>query len=397
MLSKFKYATSIFLVLLLAGCEEQASSGSAQAAMPKVQVGVVVVKTQRTVLTSELPGRTTSNLVAEIRPQVSGIVEKRLFEEGQDVKEGDPLYQLDDSSYVSAYEQAKAELNSSIASLRSSELAYNRYKVLRKRNTVSQSDLDNVYATYLEDKASKAKAAAVLDNAKINLTRTKILSPITGRVGISRVTVGALATASQATVMTTVRSQDPIYVDLSQTSLEQLNQASLLKKPNVTKGENKVSLILEDGSMYEFKGALKAREISVDEATGSVILRAIFPNPNSKLLPGMFVRGRINDGVDNAAIIIPQQGVFRNIKGDAVAYVVNQENKIEQRILTTTRTLGNQWLVASGLKVGDQVVVEGTSKVRPGSDVTIVPLQFDKKTGAMKEISTSDATSSTKG
>jgi membrane fusion protein (multidrug efflux system) len=394
MLSKFKYASGALLIMLLAGCEEQASSNAAAPQAPKVEVGVVVVAPQKVVLTTELPGRTASSLVAEIRPQVGGIVQKRLFEEGQDVKEGQPLYQLDDSTYVATYNQAQADLDSSAASLKSAELTYNRYKVLRKQNNVSQSDLDDVYAAYLEAVASEKKAKASVENAKIDLEHTKVRSPISGRIGISQVTVGALVTASQTTVMATVRSLDPIFVDLSQTSLDQLNKRNLLNEPNITKSDNKVSLVLEDGTTYEHQGVLKAREVSVDESTGSVTLRAEFPNPDDKLLPGMFVRGEVNEAVDSAAIIVPQQAVFRNAKGQAVSYVVNTDNKIEQRILTTARTFGNQWMVTSGLKAGDKVVVEGSSKVRIGSDVSVVQLQFDSKTDTMKEISASEASSS---
>ena len=394
MLSKFKYASGALLIMLLAGCEEQASSNAAAPQAPKVEVGIVVVTPQKVVLTTELPGRTASSLVAEIRPQVGGIVQKRLFNEGQDVKEGQPLYQLDDSTYVATYNQAQADLDSSVASLKSAELAYNRYKVLRKQNNVSQSDLDDVYAAYLEAVASQKKAEAAVESAKIDLEHTKVRSPISGRIGISQVTVGALVTASQTSIMATVRSLDPIYVDLSQTSLDQLNKRNLLNAPNITQGDNKVSLILEDGTTYEHQGALKAREVSVDESTGSVTLRAEFPNPDDKLLPGMFVRGEVNEAVDSAAIIVPQQGVFRNVKGQAISYVIGENNKIEERILTTARTFGNQWLVTSGLEAGDKVVVEGTSKVRVGSEVTFVPLQFDSKTDTMKEISASEASSS---
>lgn len=393
MLSKFKYASGALLIMLLVGCEQKAPASTAAPQVRKVQVGVVVVEPQKVVLTTELPGRTASSLVAEIRPQVSGIVKKRLFEEGQDVKEGDPLYQLDDSTYLSAYKQAQAGLDSAKASLKSAKLTDERYTALRKQNNVSQSDLDNAHVAYLEAVASQKKAEAAVESAKINLEHTTIRSPIDGRIGISKVTVGALVTASQTTVMTTVRSLNPIYVDLSQTSLDQLKQRNLLAQPNISKGDYKVTLTLEDGSTYEHQGVLKAREVSVDESTGSVTLRAEFTNPDDKLLPGMFVRGVVNEAVDSAAIIVPQQGVFRDVKGNPMAYVVNGNGKIEEHQLTTQRTIGNQWLVTSGLKAGDKVVVEGTSKVRPGSPVVVVPLQFDSKTDTMKEIASGTSSS----
>lgn len=394
MLSKFKYASGVILIMLLAGCEKQAPTASASSPAPKVAVGVVVIKPQKVVLTTELPGRAASSLVAEIRPQVSGIIKKRLFKEGQDVKEGEPLYQLDDSTYVSTYNQAQAGLDSAKASLKSAQLTYDRYKALRKQNNVSQSDLDNVYATYLEAAAGKKKAEASVESAKINLDYTKIRSPIAGRIGISKVTVGALVTASQANALTTVRSLDPVYVDLSQTSLDQLKQRNLLTTPNITEGDGKVSLILEDGSTYGHQGILKTRELNVDESTGSVTLRAEFPNPDNKLLPGMFVRGEVNEAVDSAALLVPQQGVLRDVKGLPIAYVVNKEGKVEEHQLKTSRAIGNQWLVTSGLKEGDKVIVEGSSKIRPGSMVSVTQLQFDTKTDTMKEMNTSETSSS---
>ncbi|AEF55897.1 efflux RND transporter periplasmic adaptor subunit [Marinomonas posidonica] len=382
MLSKFKYASSLLLVLVLAGCQEEAAKSKSAAPMAqKVPVGVVTIEPQTTELIAELPGRTTSSLVAEIRPQVGGIVEKRFFEEGQDVKTGDVLYELDDSTYVSSYKQAQADLESSNASLKSAQLKYDRYKELRKQNNVSQQDLDDAQVAFLEAKAKQKGSEAALESTKINLGYTKIRAPIDGRIGISQVTVGALVTGSQSTVMTTIRSLDPIFVDLAQTSLDQLKQRTLLKQDGVEKGTNKVSLILEDGTQYEYEGQLKAREVSVDENTGSVTLRAEFPNPDDLLLPGMFVRGLIHEATHTQALLVPQQGVFRDVKGNPIAYLVNDQNIIEKRILTVERAIGNQWLVLSGINAGDKVVVEGSMKIRSGSEVMASPMVFDKKTG----------------
>lgn len=383
MLSKFKYASgALFVALLVAGCQDKAadSSGAPQGA-PKTQVGVLTIEPQKVNLETELPGRTASSLVAEIRPQVGGIVEKRLFKEGQDVKAGDVLYQLDDSTYVSSVREAQANLESANASLKSAELKNNRYTVLRKQNNVSQQDLDDANVAYLEAKAKQKAAEAALQNAQINLSHTKITSPINGRIGISQVTVGALVTANQATVMTTVRSLDPVYVDLAQTSLDQLKQHNLLSQSGVEKGSNKVGLVLEDGSKYAYDGTLQTSEINVDESTGSVTLRAVFPNPDNKLLPGMFVRGILHDATYNDALLVPQQAVLRDVKGNAYSYVVNANNRVEKRILTTQRAVGNEWLVTKGIRAGEKVVMEGSMKIGPESEVSTVALQYDKETG----------------
>jgi len=383
MLSKFKYVSSLLLVLLLAGCQEEASKSAAAPSAPKTQVGVITIQPQKTDLVTELPGRTTSSLVAEIRPRVGGIVKKRFFEEGQDVSAGDILYELDDSTYVSSYKQAQADLESSNASFKSAQLKDERYTQLRKQNNVSQQDLDDAHVAFLEAKADKKGSEAALETAKINLSYTKIKAPIDGRIGISQVTVGALVTGSQATVMTTVRSLDPIFVDLAQTSLDQLKQRNFLSQDDVEKGSNQVSLVLEDGSKYQYEGTLKAREVSVDESTGSVTLRAEFPNPDNLLLPGMFVRGLIHELTHNAALLVPQQGVSRDVKGNPIALVVNKDNVVESRILTVERTIKNQWLVLAGIKAGERVIVEGSLKVRAGSEVSIVEMQRDSNTGAI--------------
>lgn len=384
MLTKLKYASGVALLMLLAGCQEETSSkAAAPKSAPKVQVGVVVIEPQKAELIAELPGRTAASLVAEIRPQVGGLVQQRLFEEGQVVKAGDLLYTLNDSTYVSSYKQAQADLESANAILASAQQTDKRFTELRKQNNVSQSDSDDAHVAYLEAVASQKKAEAALESAKINLEYTKITSPIGGRIGISAVTVGALVTASQTTAMTTVRALDPIYVDLSQTSLDQLNQRTLLSQEGVELGSNKVTLTLEDGSTYQHQGILKAREVSVDESTGSVTLRAEFPNPDNLLLPGMFVRGKIHEATHTAAILVPQQGVARDVKGNPVAFVVTDDNIIEKRQLIIDRAIKNYWLVSSGINAGDKVVVEGSSKVRSGSAVTTVELTFDSQTGAM--------------
>ena len=373
---------------ILAGCQESESSAAASAPAqqaPKTQVGVITIEKQEVKLTSELPGRTKSSLEAEIRPQVGGIVEKRLFEEGQTVSAGDLLYQLDDSVYESNLEQAQADLDSARATLTSTKQTYERYRQLKERNNVSQQNLDDANVAYLSAVADEKRAVAALNSAKIDLAYTKITAPIDGKIGISDVTVGALVTAGQSTAMTTIRAMDPMFVDLAQTSVEQLRQRTLLSLDHVSLGDQSVTLTLEDGSEYPYKGRLKTREVNVDEMTGSVTLRAEFDNPDGLLLPGMFVRGQINDLNDSEAILVPQQGVSRDVKGNAIAYVVNADNKVEQRILETERSIGNQWYVTDGIKAGDRVVVQGSLKIRPGAEVNAVELQRDLQTGRIVE------------
>lgn len=373
---------------ILAGCQESESSAAASAPAqqaPKTQVGVITIEKQEVKLTSELPGRTKSSLEAEIRPQVGGIVEKRLFEEGQTVSAGDLLYQLDDSVYESNLEQAQADLDSARATLTSTKQTYERYRQLKERNNVSQQNLDDANVAYLSAVADEKRAVAALNSAKIDLAYTKITAPIDGKIGISDVTVGALVTAGQSTAMTTIRAMDPMFVDLAQTSVEQLRQRTLLSLDHVSLGDQSVTLTLEDGSEYPYKGRLKTREVNVDEMTGSVTLRAEFDNPDGLLLPGMFVRGQINDLNDSEAILVPQQGVSRDVKGNAIAYVVNADNKVEQRILETERSIGNQWYVTDGIKAGDRVVVQGSLKIRPGAEVNAVELQRDPQTGRIAE------------
>ncbi|WP_067095299.1 efflux RND transporter periplasmic adaptor subunit [Marinomonas atlantica] len=391
MLSRNFLLTGVVLAsAILAGCQESESSaakGNAQAQQaPKTQVGIITIEKQAVELTSELPGRTKSSLEAEIRPQVGGIVEKRLFEEGQAVAAGDLLYQLDDSIYKSNLEQAQADLDSARATLTSTKQTYERYRQLKARNNVSQQNLDDANVAYLSAVASEKRAVASLNSAKIDLKYTQIAAPIDGKIGISEVTVGALVTAGQATPMTTIRTTDPMYVDLAQTSVEQLRIRNLLSLEHVELGDQNVTLVLEDGSVYPHEGRLKTREVNVDEMTGSVTLRAEFDNPDGLLLPGMFVRGRINDLTDSQAILVPQQGVARDVKGKAFSLVVNADNKVERRFVTTERAVGNQWYITDGIKDGDKVIVEGSMKVRPGADVTTVELKRDPQTGRMVEV-----------
>ncbi|WP_029044303.1 MULTISPECIES: efflux RND transporter periplasmic adaptor subunit [Cupriavidus] len=343
----------------LAGCgkKEQAA-----AAPQPPQVGVVTLAPESVMVDSELPGRTTAYLVAEVRPQVDGIIQHRLFKEGSDVKQGQQLYQIDPSTYDAAYKSAQATLESS-------RLLAERYGKLVADEAVSKQ-------AAAEAKASFLQAQAAVQRAEINLRYTKVLAPISGRIGRSSVTQGALAVNGQATALATVQQIDPIFVDVTQPSSTLLRLRRELadgKLDGAGANAAKVNLRLEDGTTYPETGRLEFSEVSVDQGTGSVTLRAVFPNPNHVLLPGMFVHARLSEGVKANAILAPQVGVTRDLKGQATALVVNAKDEVELRTLTTERAVGDKWLVSSGLNAGDRVIVEGLQFVRPGAKVKAVP------------------------
>jgi RND family efflux transporter MFP subunit len=325
---------------------------------PPLAVKVVTLAPQSVSITTDLPGRTVPYRVADIRPQVSGVILKRMFVEGTDVKEGRQLYQIDPSLYQAAYDSAAATAESS-------RLQAERYKPLAEANAVSKQDYDNAVATAAQNKASAA-------TAHINLVYTRLLSPISGRIGRSSVTEGALVTANQSTALATVQQLDPIYVDVTQPSavllrLKRELAAGQLAQAGADQAE--VHLILEDGSTYKPVGKMQFAEVQVDQTTGSVTLRALFPNPDKLLLPGMFVRELIEEGNRTDALLVPQVAVTHNQKGDPTALVVNGENKVELRTLVTERAIGDKWLVTDGLKAGDRVIVEGLQFAKPGSEV----------------------------
>jgi membrane fusion protein, multidrug efflux system len=352
---------------LLAGCQQEQTPMSRPTMTP--EVSVITVTPSKVALTSELKGRTTASMAAEVRPQVGGIIKERLFTEGSEVKKGQVLYQIDPASYQAAYNEAKADLKSAESSVKSAKLKDQRYAELVKVEGISQQDADDAHALYLDALASIDKYKAALDSAHINLEYTRIKAPISGRIGISDVTPGALVSASQATALATIRALDPIYVDMSQSSTDLLALRKTLARNGVDSGSTEVGLILEDGSHYALKGQLRVREVAVDESTGSVTLRAEFPNPEGLLLPGMFVRAEINDAVDNQAILVPQQGIAHDNQGKTVALLVKANNEVEKRFVETERAIGNQWLIRSGLAAGDQLIVEGTAKATPGATV----------------------------
>ncbi|WP_000873798.1 efflux RND transporter periplasmic adaptor subunit [Escherichia coli] len=362
-------ATSVVAMLLLSGCDNTQSNNSSPS---ETEVGVVTLKSQPVSVVSELTGRTSAALSAEVRPQVGGIIQKRLFKEGDLVKAGQPLYQIDAASYQAAWNEARAALQQAQALVADCQKAQ-RYARLVKENGVSQQDADDAQSTCAQDKASVEAKKAALETARINLDWTTVTAPISGRIGISSVTPGALVTASQDTALTTIRGLDTMYVDLTRSSVDLLR---LRKQSLATNSDTmSVSLILEDGTTYSEKGRLELTEVAVDESTGSVTLRAIFPNPQQQLLPGMFVRARVDEGVMEDAILAPQQGVTRDAKGNATALVVNKDNKVEQRALETGETYGDKWLVLNGLHNGDRLIVEGSAKVTSGQTVKAVEVQ----------------------
>jgi len=313
-------------------------------------------------------------MTAEVRPQVSGIIKKRLFTEGSNVKAGQVLYQIDPAAYEAAFASARASQARAEASLVSVRLTEERYRELVKIRAVSQQDYDNASAALKQAEADLAFAKAAVETARINLAYTRIIAPISGRIGRSTVTDGALVTANQPAALATIQQLDSMYVDVTQTA------ADLLKlKQNLANGVMKKSataqirLLLEDGARYPQAGTLRFSEVTVDQSTGSVTLRAVFPNPDQTLLPGMFVRAVIEEGVIDNAILIPQRGVTRNPKGDAVVMTVGAEEKVEPRPIKVVRTVGDSWLVSDGLKAGDRVILEGLQKARPGTQVKAVP------------------------
>ncbi|WP_296180042.1 efflux RND transporter periplasmic adaptor subunit [Pseudomonas sp. UBA1879] len=350
--------TAAALASLLSGCSKK--EDAAAAAPPPPQVGVVTIQTQPYTLVSDLPGRTTAYRVAEVRPQVNGIILKRLFTEGTDVKAGQQLYQIDPAVY-------EANLNSAKATYDATSSLAGRYKQLINEQAVSRQEYDTAVGNARE-------AQAAVQTAEINLRYTKVYAPISGRVGRSLVTEGALVSNGQADAMATIQQLDPIYVDVIQSSAEMLRLRRELESGKLQKaGDNaaKVKLTLEDNSQYPIEGKLEFSEVSVDQTTGSVTLRAVFPNPNHTLLPGMFVHARLQSGVNEQAILVPQQGVTRDLKGTPTALIVNQDNKVEQRTLVANRTSGTDWVVDKGLSPGDRVITEGLQYVKPGAQVTV--------------------------
>lgn len=365
-------------VIAISGCGKKAAAISGRR-MPPPEVGVVTAKPRRVPLTTELPGRISAYLVAEVRPQVGGIILKRLFTEGSDVKAGEVLYQIDPSTYRAAYASAKAALGMAEANVVPLRLEAERYGQLVAINAVSKQDFDNVSAQLKQAEAQIESAKAALDMARINLAYTRITAPISGRIGMSSVTTGALVTASQTAPLATIQRLDRVYVDVTQSAADLLRLKQNIARGRMKKdgGQAKVKLVLEDGTPYPLTGTLKFSDVTVDQSTGSVTVRTVFPNPKEVLLPGMYVRAILEEGVAENAILVPQQGVTRDRSGDATALVVGESGKVELRVLKVGRTVGDKWLVENGLKPGDRVIVEGTQKAKPGSVVKAYSAKAD--------------------
>jgi membrane fusion protein (multidrug efflux system) len=358
------YSVIIAVAAVLAAC----SPPQQQQMTP--MAGFMVVKEQPVRLTSELPGRTDPTAVSEVRPQVSGIIKARLFTEGGTVKVGQPLYQIDPAPYQATYDSAAATLSSA-------KIKATRFAELLKASAIAPQDNDNAQSAYLQAKAT-------LETARINLAYTRITAPIPGRIGASTVTIGALVTANQANSMATISTLDPIYVDIDQSSSELLALERSAQRGQIDRGgplSAEVTLTLDDGSVYPLKGKLQFTDVTVDPTTGTVRLRAIFPNPDGFLLPGLYVRATINEGMDPHGILIPQLAVGRNPKGEPTVLVVDDQNTARLKLIKTGRVVDGNWQVLDGLKAGDKVIVQGLQNLRPDTKVTPMPAQTGPATG----------------
>lgn len=349
------------------------------------EVATVTIQPQQVTLTTELPGRTAPYRIAEIRPQVNGLILKRLFTEGADVQAGQELYQIDPAPFEAALNNAKAALARSQASLPALKSRADRFKEALTDKAVSQQAYDDAAAAVRQAEADEQYWTAMVQTASINLAYAHVVSPISGRIGRSSVTDGAIVTAYQPVPLATIQQLDPIYVDVPQSTTQLLRLQQRLKDKSLNRdgtNQNKVQLKLEDGTLYPSEGTLQFRDISVDPTMGTVIVRAVFPNPDGILLPGMYVRGVANEGVNAQAILIPQQAVSRDSRGNPMALVVEADGKVGARMLTLDRDIGDKWLVLTGLSPGDRVIVEGAQKVRVGVPVKEVPFGANQKQGA---------------
>ncbi|WP_434660946.1 efflux RND transporter periplasmic adaptor subunit [Paraburkholderia sp. A3BS-1L] len=367
----FRLITFATAAVVLAACGQKNTAPPPQTP----EVGVIAVQPTSVPVVTELPGRTNAFLVAQVRARVDGIVLRREFTEGSVVKAGQRLYKIDPAPYIAILNNAKASLAKAKANLVTQNALVARYKVLVAANAVSKQDYDNAVAAQGQAQADVDAGKAAVDTAQINLGYTDVVSPITGKVGISQVTPGAYVQASQATLMSTVQQMDPVYVDLTQSSLDGLKLRRAVEAGRLkTNGPDaaKVSLVLEDGRTYSQQGKLQFTDVTVDQTTGSVTIRALFPNPDRVLLPGMFVRARIDEGTNEHAFLVPQVGVQHDQKGQATVLLVDKDNKVVPHVIVTSGTQGQDWVVESGLNAGDRVIVQGTEKVRPGATVKAV-------------------------
>jgi len=386
--ARWRAPLALAALLSLAGCDEDgAAPGGPPQATSRPEVGVVTLHPQSVAITAELPGRTAASLVAEVRPQVSGIVRARKFQEGGEVAAGDALYEIDPASYQAAYDSAVAALQKAEAAVPSAAAKAERYQELIKQKAVSKQDLDDAVASLAQAKASVAAAKADVDAARIDLDYTTIAAPIGGRIDKSTLTVGALVTASQETALTTIRTIDPINVDVTQSSTNLLNLRQAIADGRVRLAGTNVSvrLKLENGTIYPHAGKLEFAESNVSETTGTYRMRAEFPNPDRLLLPGMYVRAIVEEGVAENSFLVPQRAVTRNTKGEPTAMFVAADGKVEERVLSVGRSVGNSWLAEGGVADGDRIIVEGTQFVRVGQQADPVEVVIDETTGEVRE------------
>lgn len=364
--------TTPALVLLLAACGGQApQDAGAGGAAP---VSYVVVKQDTITLTTELPGRTSPYESSDVRPQVNGLIVARLFTEGDMVHQGQPLYRIDPAPYEASVASARAALAKAQAAIASNEALARRYGELVKINAIARQDYENALTTAAQARADVAAQQAALHSAQIDLARTTVRAPISGRIGRSLFTTGALVSASQSSALTTIQRLAPIYVDIQQSSADLLKLRQQILAGKIARdGNAKVQLILEDGSTYAPLGALRFADVTVDQTTGSQVIRALFPNPDGLLMPGMFVRARLVEGTQQNAMLVPQRAVGRDERGNPTVMVVGTDNKVEVRPLQSGRTSGSDWVVTAGLRPGDKVIVEGGMMLRPGMPVTPQP------------------------
>ena len=373
--------SSLVCAILMAACSHE----SAPPPKGPPEVGVLTLAPQAVSILTELPGRTVPYRIAEVRPQVSGVILRRLFTEGAQVKAGQQLYLIDPAPFEASLASAAAALAHAQAALTSTQLLAQRYKPLSEARAVSRQDYDNAVASQDQAAADVASAKAAVDTAKINLAYTKVLAPISGRTGRSSVTEGALVAVGQSAALVVIQQLDPIYVDVTQASTVLLELRRSLadgKLRQVGDSQAEVKLILEDGTAYELPGKLQFTEVTVDSSTGSVTMRAVFPNPQNTLLPGMFVRERLEEGVNEQALLVPQRAVTHNQRGEAILTVVRADGKAETRSIKTERAVGDQWLVSDGMTAGDRIIMTGIQNVKSGDTVhahELVPGELDKQ------------------
>lgn len=371
------YKLFIFLItalIFLSGCEKKMPSNT-QAQI--VEVGFITLQEQPIALQQELTGRVKAKLVSQVRPQINGIIKEQLFTEGSKVNQGDILYRIDSASYEASFKQAQALLESAKVDALNAQQKSQRYEELLKFDGISQQEADDAKAIYLQAQAAVEEKKAALESARIDLERTSIKAPISGSISISNVTQGALVLSNQSEALATIRDTSTVYVDLSQSNTQLLALRKLLSQKNIQKGNTQIGLLLSDGTLYSHKGELQLQEIAVDESTGAVTLRAQFPNPEGLLLPGMFVKATVEAAVDTKAFLLPQQAVSRDSKANPIITLVQEDNSIKKQAITIERAIGNKWVVTSGIRPNDKIIIEGLNKINEKSLVS--PIDVSSK------------------